>query len=53
MAYNTVILEKREGIATITLNRPQAMNALSRQLIKIIYYMLKNRECYQRERVVH
>ncbi len=31
----------------------QAMNALSRQLIKIIYYMLKNRECYQRETVVH
>ena len=31
----------------------QAMNALSRQLIKIIYYMLKNRECYQRERIVH
>ena len=26
----------------------QAMNALSRQLIKIIYYMLKNKEPYQR-----
>jgi transposase len=31
----------------------QAMNALSRQLIKIIYYMLTNRECYRRERIVH
>jgi hypothetical protein len=31
----------------------QAMNALSRQLIKIIYYMLTNRKCYHRERVVH
>ncbi|NIM59219.1 MAG: IS110 family transposase [Candidatus Aminicenantes bacterium] len=31
----------------------QAMNALSRQLIKIIYYMLKNHECYQREKVMH
>jgi len=27
----------------------QAMNALSRQLIKIIYYMLKNNEPYRRE----
>jgi transposase len=31
----------------------QAMNALSRQLIKIIYYMLTNRECYHREKIVH
>ena len=31
----------------------QAMNALSRQLIKIIYYMLTNRICYHRERAVH
>ena len=40
MAYNTIILEKREGIATITLNRPHAMNALStemgRELVKAI-----------------
>lgn len=28
----TVLLEKREGFALITLNRPQAMNALSRDL---------------------
>ena len=31
----------------------QAMNALSRQLIKVIYYMLTNRECYKRENIVH
>jgi len=29
---NTVLLEKREGFAIITLNRPEAMNALSREL---------------------
>ena len=29
----------------------QAMNALSRQLIKIIYYMLTNRECYRRVQI--
>ena len=31
----------------------QAMNALSRQLIKIIYYMLKNKESYSRKEVVN
>ena len=31
----------------------QAMNALSRQLIKIIYYMLKNMEPYQRKVLVN
>jgi len=31
----------------------QAMNALSRQLIKIIYYMLKNKKPYQRKVLVN
>jgi len=31
----------------------QAMNALSRQLIKIIYYMLKNKEAYYRKQLIH
>jgi transposase len=31
----------------------QAMNALSRQLIKIIYYMLKNKEPYYRKEAVN
>ncbi|TET45091.1 MAG: enoyl-CoA hydratase, partial [Dehalococcoidia bacterium] len=29
MKYETVILEKRENIATITLNRPEKLNALN------------------------
>lgn len=29
---NTVLLEKHEGFAVVTLNRPEAMNALSREL---------------------
>ena len=33
MTYETLILQKEEGIATVTLNRPQKMNALSEQLI--------------------
>jgi len=32
MAYETIILTKEEGIATITLNRPQVHNAFNRQL---------------------
>lgn len=31
---STVLLEKREGYAIVTLNRPEAMNALSRELRK-------------------
>jgi enoyl-CoA hydratase len=31
MAYQNIILEKKEDIATITFNRPEAMNALNNQ----------------------
>jgi enoyl-CoA hydratase len=29
MTYNTLIVEKRDGIATLKLNRPDRLNALS------------------------
>src|SRR5262245_36234107 len=32
MAEPILIVEQRDGVATVTLNRPQAMNALSRAL---------------------
>ena len=32
MAYETVIYEKEKGIATLTFNRPQAMNAGNYQI---------------------
>jgi 2-(1,2-epoxy-1,2-dihydrophenyl)acetyl-CoA isomerase len=32
MDYNTIILEKKENIATITLNRPNQLNALSSEM---------------------
>lgn len=32
MASSTLIVEKQEGVATLTLNRPEAMNALSFEL---------------------
>ena len=33
MAYETVLLEKQEGVGIITLNRPETLNALSRTLM--------------------
>ena len=32
MSDTILLVEKQDGIATLTLNRPQAMNALSREL---------------------
>ncbi len=32
MSENVILVERAEGIATVTLNRPEALNALSRQL---------------------
>ncbi len=34
MAYETVILERKDAVGIITLNRPQALNALSAALIR-------------------
>ncbi len=34
MAYETIIIEKRNRVGLITLNRPKALNALSMQLVK-------------------
>lgn len=33
MAWNTLIVDKRDGIATITLNRPDRLNALNSELM--------------------
>ncbi len=34
MSYETILVEAREGVATVTLNRPEARNALNRTLIR-------------------
>jgi enoyl-CoA hydratase len=38
MTDNVLLVEKSEGIATVTLNRPEAMNALSRVLRQLIVH---------------
>ncbi|HXY74430.1 MAG TPA: enoyl-CoA hydratase/isomerase family protein [Dehalococcoidales bacterium] len=43
MSYENIIVEKAEGIAKLTLNRPQAMNALTEKMMQEIVDALK--EC--------
>lgn len=43
MGYQSLILETRDGVGVMTLNRPQALNALTPNLLNDIYYAL--REC--------
>ncbi|MFC1858710.1 enoyl-CoA hydratase [Thermodesulfobacteriota bacterium] len=42
MSSNVLIIEKKDRVATITLNRPQAMNALSRELRRAIADAFQN-----------
>ena len=52
MTYNTVILEKKEGIATITLNRPHALNALSSEMGRELREVIKEVESDFESRVL-
>ncbi|MGE5816801.1 MAG: enoyl-CoA hydratase-related protein [Deltaproteobacteria bacterium] len=44
MAYETITYEKENGVATVTLNRPQALNAFVPQMNKEVLEALKDGE---------
>ena len=44
MAYETILYEKQNGVATITLNRPQSLNAFVPQMNKEVLEALKDGE---------
>jgi enoyl-CoA hydratase len=52
MAYATIIYEKSDQIATITLNRPEKLNALSPDLLKELYKALNDADTDASVRVI-
>lgn len=44
MGYETILYEKENGVATITLNRPQSLNAFVPQMNKEVLEVLKDAE---------
>ena len=41
MAYENVLVETKDGVATLTLNRPQSLNSLNKGLIDDIRAALR------------
>jgi len=52
MEFKNILYEKRDGIATITINRPQAMNAMNAETIPEILSGLEDAEKDENVRVV-
>ena len=52
MTYETIVYESGEGVATITLNRPQQLNAVNRQLAQEWAMALAEVEADERVRAV-
>lgn len=50
--YETIILEKKDGIAIITINRPKQMNALNEQVAREIAHALEELEADEGTKVV-
>jgi enoyl-CoA hydratase len=52
MDFKLIIYEKSEGIATITLNRPEALNAFSKEVVEEIHQALEDIRRDENVRVV-
>jgi enoyl-CoA hydratase len=52
MEFKNTLYEKRDGIATITINRPQAMNAMNEETIPEILSRLEDAEKDENVRVI-
>jgi enoyl-CoA hydratase len=52
MEFKYIIYEKSEGVATITLNRPEALNALSKDVVEEILHALEDVKTDEAVRVV-
>ncbi len=52
MAYETILVDIADYVATITLNRPEAMNALSQQLLSELCDALEEADCNDKVRCI-
>ena len=52
MEFKFIVYEKSEGIATITLNRPEALNAFSKELVHEVLEALKDAKNDENVRVI-
>ena len=52
MTYETIIIDSSENVCTITLNRPDALNALNSQLIKELVHALSKADIDNSVRVI-
>jgi enoyl-CoA hydratase/carnithine racemase len=52
VSYETLLVEVRDGVATLTLNRPEVRNALSRTMIAEIEVALRHLEADPEARVI-